>query len=113
MRSAVLPTALPRRNPWRRLFALLGLVAGFAFANAAAPAPTDYQVKAVFLFNFAQFVEWPTNAFANENSPVVIGILGEDPFGGVLDQTVKGERARGRLITTKRFAADEEPEGCQ
>jgi len=48
--------------------------------------------QAVFLFNFAQFVEWPPSAFAGPTSPIVIGVLGENPFGTYLDETVRGEK---------------------
>src|ERR1700744_2569340 len=47
----------------------------------AQPAqPTEYQLKAAFLFNFAKFVEWPQQSFTNKTSPLVIGVLGENPF---------------------------------
>lgn len=51
----------------------------------------EYQVKAAFLFNFAQFVEWPADAYSSTNEPFCIGILGENPFGSVLDEMVQGE----------------------
>jgi hypothetical protein len=50
--------------------------------------PTEYQVKAAFLFNFAKFVEWPPHAFASGTSPLVIGILGENPFHEDLARTI-------------------------
>ncbi len=63
----------------------------------AQPAPSrEYQVKAVFLFNFLQFVEWPPAAFPDANSPVRIGILGDDPFGPALDEAVKNEAVSKR-----------------
>jgi len=111
-------SALPARTSGvrfaRRLCAFgLALVLGFCAASPAAAAPTDYQVKAVFLFNFAQFVEWPSNAFANESSDMVIGILGDDPFGAILDDAVKGEAVHGRKIVVKRFSAEDSFDGCQ
>jgi hypothetical protein len=63
----------------------------------------DYQVKAVFLFNFAQFVEWPASAFADASSPIVIGVLGEDPFGAYLDETVRGEKVDNRPLEVQRY----------
>src|ERR1700721_2428538 len=54
-------------------------------AACGAEAPTEYQVKAVFVYNFSHFVEWPAQAFAAANAPFVIGILGGDPFGANLD----------------------------
>src|SRR5690242_2289016 len=47
----------------------------------------EYEIKAVFIFKLTQFTEWPTAAFTNENSPLVIGIIGNDPFGSLLDDT--------------------------
>jgi hypothetical protein len=63
----------------------------------------EYQVKAVFLFNFAQFVEWPPAAFANDKSPIVIGILGEDPFGAFLDETLRAETVGNRPMQVQRY----------
>jgi hypothetical protein len=74
---------------------------------AAAPgaselaAPTEYQVKAAFLYNFAKFVEWPD---AQPRAPFVIGVLGEDPFGPVLDQTVTGKTVMSRPFAVRRLA---------
>lgn len=73
---------------------------------------TANQVKAVFLYNFAQFVDWPETAFAGPESPLVIGILGEDPFGSYLDETVRGERVRGRPLVVRRFRLIEDVGKC-
>jgi hypothetical protein len=73
----------------------------------------EYQVKAAFLFNFAQFVEWPPAAFKNPDSPLSIGILGEDPFGSALEETVKGESIRNRKLIIKRSRRAEDLNGCQ
>jgi hypothetical protein len=75
----------------------------------AQPAATkEYQIKAVFLFNFAQFVEWPSGAFPEAGSPVVIGVLGEDPFGVCLNETVSGERVNNRSLAVQRYRRVEE-----
>lgn len=74
--------------------------------------PTAEQVKAVFLFNFAQFVEWPDAAFAGPESPLVIEILGEDPFGTYLDETVTGEAVRGRPLVVRRTQRIEDIRNC-
>lgn len=63
----------------------------------------EYQVKAVFLFNFTQFVEWPEKIFSADNEPLVIGILGDDPFGAFLDETIKGESVNGHPLKVQRF----------
>ena len=74
--------------------------------------PTADQVKAVFLFNFAQFVEWPDTAFADPGSPLVIEIFGEDPFGTFLDETVTGETVRGRPLVVRRTRRIEDIRNC-
>jgi len=82
-----------------------------ARALSAAP-PAEYQLKAVFLFNFAQFVEWPAGAFADAGAPLVIGILGEDPFGALLDDTVRGEKVGGRELLVQRYRRAEDVAAC-
>jgi hypothetical protein len=72
----------------------------------------EYQVKAVFLFNFAQFVEWPRAAFADEHAPLVIGVLGENPFGTFLDETVRGEKVRERPLDVQRYRRVDEIKTC-
>ena len=81
--------------------------------HAQATALQENQVKAVFLFNFAQFVDWPASAFPDPQSPLVIGILGNDPFDGYLDATVKGEMVNGRPLIVQRYRRAEEIKGCQ
>jgi hypothetical protein len=71
------------------------------------------EVQAVFLFNFAQFVEWPGDAFPDPQAPLVIGILGKDPFGSFLDETVRGERVRGRTFRIDRYRRVEDVKDCQ
>ncbi len=93
--------------------ALAALLVGAAGGLAAQAArPSEYQVKAVFLFHFAQFVEWPPEAFADSQAPVLIGILGEDPFGPFLDETVSGEHVRGRPIEIRRFRRTDDIGEC-
>ena len=72
----------------------------------------EYQIKATFLFNFTQFVEWPTNAFSEDQAPLVIGILGEDPFGMYLDQTIVGEKINNHPLIIQRYRNAEEVKTC-
>jgi len=81
-------------------------------ASAPDHEAREYQVKAVFLFNFAQFVEWPPDAFPGATEPFVIGILGNDPFGPYLDETVRGEKVNNRSISIVRFARTEDIKTC-
>jgi hypothetical protein len=73
----------------------------------------EYSIKAVFLFNFAQFVKWPAQTFAASCTPITIGILGRDPFGKILDDTVSGESIEGRKLVVKRLASVAEATSCQ
>src|SRR5579859_1986919 len=96
-----------------RAAALALLAAGLLGGRPALAAPTAQQVEAVFLFYFSQFVDWPPGAFAGEGSPIVIGVLGDDPFDGTLDQAVAGERVDGRPIAVRRLKSIAEAKGCQ
>ena len=70
----------------------------------------EYQVKALFLFNFAQFVTWPSPQ--PSDTPFVIGIVGDDPFNSYLDETVRGEKVNNQSLTTQRFRRGRDPRNC-
>jgi hypothetical protein len=72
--------------------------------------PLEYQVKAAFLLNFTRFAEWPPAD--NSDSSISICILGDDPFGSVLDQIVAGETLDGRKIVARRIHRPV-PASCQ
>lgn len=95
---------------------LASLFAGLltAFVHAATPVVTtpEYQLKAVFLFNFAQFVEWPEEAFEGASDPIVIGVLGPDPFGENLDAVMQGEQVNGRPIVVARYESAAQVDRC-
>jgi hypothetical protein len=74
--------------------------------------PTEYQLKAVFLFNFAQFIEWPPATFPDPKAPLVIGVLGDDPFGASLDETVRDEMIGQRKLVVERYRRVEEITRC-
>lgn len=98
----------------RTLFAPLAcvLLAWTPGYGAGGESPGEYQVKAVFLYNFAQFVEWPVEAFADERAPLVIGVLGQDPFGPDLDATLRDETAANRPLVVRRFTDVAEIDVC-
>jgi hypothetical protein len=95
-------------------------ILGLAIVSLAAAAPAlaqratfdEREVKAVFLLNFVQFVDWPAVAFDRADSPVVIGVLGDDPFGPLLDEVVQGEVVKGRRLTVARFRRVEDVKIC-
>jgi uncharacterized protein DUF4154 len=69
-------------------------------AAAETDRPTDYQVKAAFLYNFAKFVKWPEETVAGPRFVVVV--VGEDPFGDSLDRAFAGKTVLGRPVEVRR-----------
>jgi YfiR/HmsC-like len=82
-------------------------------SRAQTPVSKEYQIKAAFLFNFAQFVEWPPQTYTNADQPFIIGVLGEDPFGPALDQTVQDETIHTRKLIVRRSQRPEDLHDCQ
>jgi hypothetical protein len=92
----------------RSSLALLALVCAgprFTAAAVAPPAPTEYEVKAAFLLNFARFVQWPP---ARPPGAFVVGVLGDDPFGSVLDRTFEADTGDGRSWQVRRLPRPED-----
>ncbi len=85
------------------LLALWVAISGGLVARAESPAPTMHQVQAAFLFNFAKFVTWPDDAFQRSENSLIIGVLGEDPFGAVLEETIRDKTVMGKKLAVKRF----------
>lgn len=74
-------------------------------ARAQERTLDEYQIKALFIFNLVQFVEWPVESHPTQDSPIRIGILGDNPFSGTLVAATKNEKVNGRAISIER--ADE------
>ena len=72
----------------------------------------EYAIKAAYLYQFSRYVQWPAEAFANDHSPLVIGVLGADPFGGILEEIARTKRIEGRPIAVHRFASMAEYTPC-
>src|SRR5579885_613099 len=88
------------------------LLLSVAGARAQESRPPEYDVKAAFLLNFAKFVEWPTNAFADAQAPLVIGVLNSDPFRGSLQAIVAGRKIGGRPVTVRILHTPAEATNC-
>ena len=83
-------------------------------ANASdAPTLSEYQVKALFLFNFTKYVDWPTNTFSDDSAPIVIGVVGQDNFGDKFKQVIGDRTVNGRKVVVKRVQNADEFKGCQ
>jgi YfiR/HmsC-like len=80
---------------------------------AQSRPPSEYELKAAFLFNFAKFIDWPESSFASEQSPFSICILGSDPFGSALDRTLQGKVVGNRPVTLTRITQIAQTRQCQ
>jgi len=89
----------------------LGLIASDDPAAGSA-AYGEYEVKAAFLLNFARLVQWPANAFHDSEEPILLGVLGQDPFEGALQSLVEGRKAGPRTIRVKRISHVREIATC-
>jgi len=98
------------------LWARIG-VAALALAAALAPPAwsetSGSAIKAAYLYKFAPFVAWPPTAFASPTSPLRLCILGDDPFGALLDQTVDGQAVDSHPIQVRRVQGQAGAAGCQ
>jgi len=100
-----------------RIARLFILTMGLAWAarlggGLRAQSPSESEMKAVFLYNFVQFVEWPSESFSSSTSPIVIGVLGDDSFADVLERTVEDKTAQGRRFQVKRLEMNGETLRC-
>lgn len=78
-----------------------------------AEAPREYQLKAAFIYNFVQFVDWPSGAFPDRTAPFVLATVGDDPFQGALDRAVSGKAVGGHALVVRHFARGPDVKGCQ
>ena len=92
---------------------VLALTAALLQAGADGTPVDEYQLKAVFLFNFAKFVEWPPQAFASPRDPFAICVLGDSPFGAALDDAVRGKTVEARPIAIRLVSSGEQARTCQ
>ncbi len=62
----------------------------------------EYKIKAAFLYNFIQFVDWPKEKTPNQDDPIILGIIGEDPFGNSFGP-IEDKQIKGRKSLINRF----------
>jgi uncharacterized protein DUF4154 len=91
---------------------VLTLAAGWVVAGAQQSKVDPYQVKAVYLYNFGKFVEWPAAAVARDES-FAICVLGRDPFGASLDATLAGEKIDNRQLVARRITNSRDAAACR
>ncbi len=85
--------------------------AGASFCDESCK-PTEYEVKAAYIYNFAKFVRWPKNALANGNENIRICVLGDDPFGSSLS-AIEGKTAADKRIVVRQTMSPQNARGCE
>jgi YfiR/HmsC-like len=80
--------------------------------HSASASPSEYALKSVFLYNFCRFIDWPDSAFASPNEPFIIGIIGDDPFGPLLNEAIEGEKYHNRPIRIDHFRTPADIKRC-
>jgi hypothetical protein len=93
------------------LLPLLASLGSVASREVEAQTPNEYRVKAAFILNFARFIEWPADGYG-DGGALIVGIVGDDPFGGSLDQ-LNGTTVNGHRIVIRRLKAGDYLKGCQ
>jgi hypothetical protein len=102
-----------RPHTWPKTAIVLMLLASSLRAGADGTPVGEYQLKAAFLFNFAKFVEWPPQAFADPRDPFTICVLGDNPFGAALDDAVRGKTVANRPISIRPVSNSQQARTCQ
>jgi hypothetical protein len=87
------------------LLAPLGAIEALGQEAEAPFRDNPAMVQAVFLYSIGRYVEWPASAFSNPSSPFVIGVLGDETFGGALDAIAAKKTVQGRKIVVRRFGS--------
>jgi hypothetical protein len=93
--------------------AVMVALLGSTLASADRTPVSEYQLKAVFLFNFTKFVEWPMKAFSDPHDPFTICLAGANPFGSSLDDEVRGKTVGSRPILIRLVSNAQEARKCQ
>jgi hypothetical protein len=79
--------------------------------QADPPSLPEYAIKAAYLYQFSSFIEWPPEAATDPAAPFDICVLGEDPFGALLD-ALRQKTVRGRAVAVRRLQQVREQQGC-
>jgi len=92
--------------------AVLAALSVSSLAPAAEPAPTEYEIKVAFIYNFAKYVEWPEETALDSGGVFIIGVLGDDPFGALLDRLAHNRTIGDKPIMIRRFERFEDYTPC-
>ena len=102
----------------RRFLQFRTVLIAWAFFTATGspaqqPKPSEYQVKAAYLYNFGRFIKWPAGVAAGKGDSFPVCVLGRDPFGPILDSTLAGEALEGKPVVIRRIAKEQDATDCR
>lgn len=80
--------------------------------RAESPLQREYEIKAAYLYNFINYIDWPENAFPAPGGTITIGIVGQNPFGSALD-VLNGKQVKGRTVALKQITDTKDLDQCQ
>jgi hypothetical protein len=108
-------TILGTRARWRNhaIAALLAIASALCLTRGAVAASKEYEVKAAFTYHFTQFIEWPTDAFATDDAPFIVAVMGHDPFDGAMEQAMTNKFVGKHPIVVKHFDSANDIGPCQ
>jgi hypothetical protein len=114
---SVKPTRTCRRQSileagFGRFFMIVSWALAASFCGAQPTSAPQYQIKAAYLYNFAKFVEWPPAALGEGGAPVVIGVLGKNPFGSMLIEAVRDKTVHGRPLEVRQIGRTQDIKRC-
>ena len=95
-----------------QIFILPLFLYAFCPKFAAGQTSSEYHIKAAYLYNFTQFITWPEQTFTPRDQTLIIGVYGENPFNGFLENVVRGEKAKGRTIQVRYINSVEDLNAC-
>ncbi len=114
LRTGIRRSLLPDKYGSRAL-AMVAALALFVTTGlfAQQPKPNEYQVKATYLYNFGRFVKWPEAVPAGKGDSFSVCVLGQDPFGSILDSTLAGEALDGKPVVLRRLSKPQDAGECR
>jgi hypothetical protein len=101
------------RKSYPSFASMLAITLAIAGIARADDSPTEYKVKAAFIYNFSQFIEWPDTAFENNDAPFIVAVVGTNPFHGLLDRAFAGKRIGARRAVVQHFDSIDQVGPCQ
>jgi len=87
--------------------AVFGVLVNVPIAYSESGVSREYKIKAAFIYKFTKFIEWTPESFSNDRDPIILAVIGRDPFGKAID-SLHGRNVKGRKLLVKRIAGIED-----